>query len=194
VGDLIDELGVTWTSDIASHLYLALSTDTGGFRYGPISAGTFDKCRRIVESGVDTAQLSRLIFDSFSIGRVRLTGALLNAMTLHHGDRLAVLAFDDALLAAYGATIDDTEGLVNLPLGAREVSAVALLKRQDGNTWRVSLRSKGTVDVRSVAAHWQGGGHHNAAGFTATGDEQSLRRALADALSRAIDAAEAAAV
>ena len=62
----------------------------GGFRYGPISARTFDLCRRIAATGVDHGRsLSRQIFDSFSLGRVRLTGALLNAMELHHDNRLA---------------------------------------------------------------------------------------------------------
>lgn len=192
VAELIDTLGATWTPAIASHLYLALATDTGGFRYGPISARTFDTCRRVIEAGVDTALLSRQIFDSFSLGRVRLTGALLNAMTLHHDNRLAVLSFDDDLLHACGATTDDTEGLVNLPLGAREVGAVALLKRQDARTWRISLRSKGNVDVRAVAARWQGGGHRNAAGCTIEGDEADIRRDLVAALAQAIDVADAA--
>ena len=129
----------------------AIATDTGGFRYGPITPRTFEICRRIAETGVDTAALSRQIFDSFGIGRVRLMGAMLSAMELHHDNRLAVLHFDDALLAACGATIDDTEGLVNLPLGAREVVAVALFKRQADGVYRVSLRSKGGVDVRAVA-------------------------------------------
>lgn len=189
VADIIDALGVPWTAAIAAHLYLAVSTDTGSFRYGPISSRTFDLCRRIVEAGVSTAALSRQIFDSFGLGRVKLTGAMLSAMTLHHGDRLAVLAFDDGLLASCGATVDDTEGLVNLPLGAREVEAVALFKRQDERTFRISLRSKGAVDVRAVASRWQGGGHTNAAGCTATGSFGELRDALVDAMAAAIDAA-----
>lgn len=189
VADLIDALGAAWTPAIAAHLYLALATDTGSFRYGPISARTFDTCRRIVEAGVDTARLSRQIFDSFSIGRVRLTGALLAAMTLHHADRFAVLSFDNDLLRACGASIEDTEGLVNIPLGAREVDAVALLKRQDDGAWRVSLRSKGMVDVRAVAGLWQGGGHRNAAGCTIEGDEATVRQALVAALTAAVDGA-----
>ncbi len=99
VAALIDALGVAWTPAIASHLYLAISTDTGGFRYGPIVASTFEVCRRIAETGVQTAELSRQIFDSFSVGRVRLTGAILDAMELHHDNRLAILAFDDDMLA-----------------------------------------------------------------------------------------------
>lgn len=192
VAELVDELAVPWTRDIAAHLYLAISTDTGGFRYGPITARTFDLCRRIAETGVETSALSRQIFDSFSIGRVKLTGAMLNAMELHHDDRLAVLTFDDALLARSGAAIDDTEGLVNLPLGAREVLAVALLRRQDASTFRVSLRSKGDVDVRRVAERWHGGGHHNAAGCTVSGRFDEVRDSVVAAMGAALDASTAA--
>jgi phosphoesterase RecJ-like protein len=182
VAEVIDTLGVAWTREIAAHLFLAITTDTGGLRYGPISARTYDLCRRIVDAGVDTPLLSRQIFESYSIGRVRLTGALLGAMTLHHDNRLAVLAFDDDLLARMGATADDTEGLVNMPLGAREVVAAILLKKQKDDTWRVSLRSKGDVDVRAVATQWQGGGHRNAAGCTVAGDQDAVTRMLVDAM------------
>lgn len=188
VADIIDELGVPWTPDIAAHLYLALATDTGGFRYGPISARTFDVCRRIASLGVDTALLARRIFDSYSIGRVRLTGALLDAMELHHGQTLAVLAFDDELLKRCGAAPEDTEGLVNIPLSAREVVAVIMMKRQPDATIRVSLRSKGDVDVRAVANLWQGGGHRNASGCTIVGEPAEVRGALVAAMTHAIDA------
>ena len=182
VADIIDALDVPWSIEIASHLYLAIATDTGGFRYGPMSARTFEICRRIAVAGIDAASLSRQIFDSFSVGRVKLTGAILNAMTLHHGNRLAILAFDDALLAACGAVPDDTEGLVNLPLAAYEVRSSALIKRQADGTSRVSLRSKGDVDVRAVVGRWGGGGHRNAAGCTMTGSLEEIRTQLVEAI------------
>jgi phosphoesterase RecJ-like protein len=102
---------------------------------------------------------------------------------------LAILAFDDDLLAQFGATVDDTEGLVNLPLGAREVVAVALLKRQNADTYRLSLRSKGDVDVRAVAALWAGGGHRNAAGCTVNAPLAELKAAIIRAMGDAIEAA-----
>jgi phosphoesterase RecJ-like protein len=188
VADLIDELGVAWTPEIAAHLYLGISTDTGSFRYGPISPRTFEICRRIAATGVKTADLSRQIFDSFSLGRVKLTGTMLAHMELHHGDRLAVLYFDDDVLAACGATVEDTEGLVNLPLGARDVSAAMLFKRQANDTYRVSLRSKGAVDVRSIAAMWGGGGHQNAAGCTVTGAYDEVKQRLVDQAAGALAA------
>ena len=186
VADIIDELGVPWTPDIARHLFLAVATDTGGFRHGHLTARTFEVCRRIAGTGVDPAVLSREIFDSYSIGRVRLTGALLNAMELHHDQQIAVLYFDDAMLDACGATIDDTDGLVNLPLGAKDVLAVALVKRQTDGTHRVSLRSKGAVDVRAVAQQWNGGGHTNASGCTMGGEYESAKAAIVAALGEAI--------
>jgi phosphoesterase RecJ-like protein len=189
VAEVIDALGVRWTPAIASHLYLAIATDTGGFRYGPMSERTFDICRRIVAAGVSPADLSRQIFDNFGVGRVKLTGAMLEAMELHHGDRVAVLYVDDRLLADTGAAIDDVEGLVNLPLAARDLLAVALFKRQPDDSHRVSLRSKGAIDVRSVAARWQGGGHRNAAGCTIVGDLAVEKAKLVAALTAAVDAA-----
>jgi phosphoesterase RecJ-like protein len=189
VADIIDALGVAWTAEIATHLYLGAVTDTGGFRHGPISARTFELARRVAQTGINIPELSRRIFDSFSIGRVKLTGAMLSRMELRHGGRLAVLEFDDALLAACGATMDDTEGLVNLPLGAEEVLAVALFKPQSDGSYRISLRSKDEVDVRAVAAKWKGGGHKNAAGVTIEGASDAIRRDVIAAVEDAIDGA-----
>jgi bifunctional oligoribonuclease and PAP phosphatase NrnA len=186
VADVIDALGVTWTREIASHLYLGIATDTGGFRYGLISERTFHTSARIAATGVSTAALARDIFDSFGVGRVRLTGALLNAMELHHNNRLAVLYYDDDLLKACGATSDDTDGLVNLPLGAKDVLAVALVRKQTDTQYRVSMRSKGDVNVRSVAMLHGGGGHVNAAACSVSGSRESVTAAIVAAIGDAL--------
>ena len=76
------------------------------------------------------------------------------------------------------------EGLVNLPLSANEVSAVAFFKHQADDRYRVSLRSKGGLDVSAVAKLWSGGGHKNAAGLEIRGDYESARSAVVDAIAR----------
>jgi phosphoesterase RecJ-like protein len=174
VADVIDALGVRWTQEMATHLYLGIATDTGGFRHGPISERTFRICARVAATGLSVSQLSREIFDSYSIGRIRLTGALLNSMELHHNGQLAVLYYDDEILAANGATTDDTDGLVNLPLGANDVLAVALVRKQTDTQYRVSMRSKGDVSVRAVAVQFGGGGHVNAAACSIPGSRASV--------------------
>ena len=186
VADVIDALKVSWTREIAAHLYLGIATDTGGFRHGPISARTFQVSARIAATGVAPAALSREIFDSFGVGRLRLTGAILNAMELHHDNRLAVLYYDDELLKACGATSDDTDGLVNLPLGAKDVVAVALIRKQEDSQYRVSMRSKGDVSVRDVAMAHGGGGHINAAACSIAGSRESVTAAIVAAIGEAL--------
>jgi phosphoesterase RecJ-like protein len=180
--EIIDALGVAWTKEIATHLYLGISTDTGSFRHANVTPRTFAIAGRIAALGVNPEAMARQIYDSFSIGRVRLTGEMLHAMELHHNQRVAILYFDDELLKKCGAATDDTDGLVNMPLAAKDVAASALIKGQPSGAFRVSLRSKGEVDVRAVAQKYGGGGHQNAAGCDMTGTLEEVKRALVEAL------------
>jgi phosphoesterase RecJ-like protein len=74
-----------------------------------------------------------------------------------------------------GGTYEDTEGLVNLPLTVKEIQAVVFFKQIEENEYRVSLRSKGSIDVGTLAKEFGGGGHKNAAGCTLTGSIDALR-------------------
>lgn len=187
VHDLVAALGVALTPDIGAALYAGILTDTGSFRHANITARTFETCRNVVAAGVDAAALAAAIYQNSSLGKLRLTGRLLNEMRLEAGGRVAVLRIDEALLRETGCPPDDLEGVVNLPLAARGVEAAVLLRAQDGKV-RVSLRSKGRVDVRAVAAAFGGGGHRNAAGCTlegpAPGDEPRLLACAATAVGR----------
>ena len=186
VFDLIRALGVPLTPEIATHIYLAILTDTGSFHHSNITPRTFDICRQAVEAGVNPATMARRVFDSNSFGKLKLIGSLLDGMELLDDGRLAVLYLDDAMLAACGCTHNDTEGLINLPLTAREIQAVVFFKVSSDGTLRVSMRSKYDVDVRVVANESGGGGHKNAAGFTAEGPPERARPAIIQRLIRAI--------
>jgi bifunctional oligoribonuclease and PAP phosphatase NrnA len=186
VFDLIRALGVPLTPDIATHIYLAILTDTGSFHHSNITPRTFDICRQTVEAGVNPAAMARRVFDSNSFGKLKLIGALLDAMELIDQGRLAVLYLDDAMLSACGCTHNDTEGLINLPLTAREIQAVVFFKVSSDGIVRVSMRSKYDVDVRMVANGFGGGGHKNAAGFTVDGPLEHVKPAIIERLVRAI--------
>ena len=186
VFDLIQALGVPLTLEIATHIYLAILTDTGSFHHSHITPRTFDICRQCVEAGVTPAVMARRVFDSNSFGKLKLIGALLDDMELVDEGRLAVLYMDDQMLAATGSTNNDTEGLINLPLTAREIQAVAFFKVTGTGDVRVSMRSKYDVDVRQVASEFGGGGHKNAAGFTVSGPLEEVRPAIVERIVRAI--------
>jgi phosphoesterase RecJ-like protein len=186
VFDLILALGVPLSTEIATHVYLAILTDTGSFHHSNITPRTFDICRQTVEAGVNPAVMARRVFDSNSFGKLKLIGALLDRMELVDDGRLAVLYLDDTMLVATGSTHNDTEGLINLPLTAREIQAVVFFKSTTDGDVRVSMRSKYDVDVRRVANHFGGGGHKNAAGFTVAGPLADVRDGIVDRIVQAI--------
>ena len=174
VFDLIAALGVPLSVEMATHIYLAILTDTGGFHYSHISPRTFDICRQCVEAGLDPTTVSRAIYDNNNLGRVRIWGAVLNDMQLSADGRVATLSMERALAARCGATYDDTEGLINFPLTVKEIQAVVFFKESGPGDWRISMRSKGDVNVNAIAREFGGGGHTNASGCGATGDLSQL--------------------
>jgi phosphoesterase RecJ-like protein len=186
VFDLIRELGVPLTLEIATHIYLAILTDTGSFHHSNITPRTFDICRQTVEAGVNPAIMARRVFDSNSFGKLKLIGALLDSMELVDDGHLAVLYMDDRMLEECNCTNNDTEGLINLPLTAREIQAVVFFKVSPGGEVRVSMRSKYDVDVRRVANEFGGGGHKNAAGFTVDGPLEHVKPKIVERLVEAI--------
>jgi phosphoesterase RecJ-like protein len=93
---------------------------------------------------------------------------------------------DDAMLTACGCTHNDTEGVINLPLTAREVQAVVFFKALSDGEIRVSMRSKYDVDVRRVANHYGGGGHKNASGFSVTGRLADVQQDILERITHAI--------
>jgi phosphoesterase RecJ-like protein len=186
VFDIVQALHVPLSVEIAIHIYVGILTDTGSFHYSSISARTFDICRQLVEAGVEPPKVARSIFDSNSLGRLKLFGAVLSSIELEDDGRLAVVAVDRAMAAAAGGTYEDTEGLINLPLTVRDIQAVVFFKELDTHLFRVSMRSKGDIDVCSVAKQFGGGGHKNASGCTVAGTYAEVRARLVSALEDAI--------
>jgi phosphoesterase RecJ-like protein len=187
VFDLIRALGVPLSLEIATHVYLAILTDTGSFHYSGISPRTFAICKETLEAGVDAVQVARNVYDSNNMGRLKLFGAVLSAMQIDRTGRIAIVYVDHAMAQAAGGSYEDTEGLVNLPLTVKEIEAVVFFKQETDNEYRVSLRSKGAIDIGAVAKEFGGGGHKNAAGCTVRGAIADLQRLIVEKIEGAIE-------
>ncbi len=124
------------------------------------------------------------------MGRLKLFGSVLRAMQIDASGRIAIVYLDHEMAREAGGTYEDTEGLVNLPLTVKEIQAVVFFKQLEGEEYRVSLRSKGDVDIGSVAKEFGGGGHKNAAGCTVTGTIDSLQKQFIQMIERAIELQE----
>jgi phosphoesterase RecJ-like protein len=165
--------GVEITPAMATCLYTTVLTDTGGFCYGSLQAGTFELAHDLVEAGADAGKIAREVYFSTPLSRVKVMAAALN--TLHCEGEMAWLWITDDDITSTRANDEDTEGIVNVAIGIAEVEAAAFARELNDGMVRISLRSKGKVKVAPIAERLGGGGHENSAGCTLEGP---LQRAL----------------
>lgn len=180
------EAGLLPTKDAATNLFVALSTDTGDFRYSNATSRAFRAAAQMVEAGARPAQVANWVHNHRSLASVRLLGEALQSMKLFCGGKLAVITADRAAFERAGAGPEDTEEIVNIPRSIAGVEAVAYFKQWEDGVVRVSLRSRGDVDVRAVAEAFGGGGHVNAAGCAVEGRLETVEQDVAAAVARAL--------
>jgi phosphoesterase RecJ-like protein len=183
---LIEALGAPLTKEVATHVYLAVLTDTGSFHFSHLTPRTYEIARRCVAAGADPQWIARTHYDSNSLARVRIFGAVMNGMMIVDEGRVALLSITRQTMTDLSGTSDDLEGLINFPLTVKDIEAVAFFKEIGDNDWRVSLRSKGSVDVGAIARWQGGGGHTNAAGCSAKGPLDDVNRQFGQLLTEAI--------
>jgi phosphoesterase RecJ-like protein len=127
------------------------------------------------------------VYDSNNMGRLKLFGSVLSAMQIDPSGRIAIVYLDHEMARAAGGTYEDTEGLINLPLTVKEIHAVVFFKQLEGDQYRVSMRSKGDIDIGAVAKEFGGGGHKNAAGCTVHGGIEALQKTFVEKIESAIE-------
>jgi bifunctional oligoribonuclease and PAP phosphatase NrnA len=164
---LAQAAGARLTPQMATCLYITVLTDTGGFCYGAVRESTFALARELVLAGADPVAIAQDVYFSAPVSKLLLLGAALGR--LHCENRLAWLWVTHADSLASHATEDDSDGIVDYALGVEGVEAAFFLRELPEGRVRVSLRSKGRINVAAIAEHLGGGGHENAAGCTLDG-------------------------
>jgi phosphoesterase RecJ-like protein len=174
--------GVAPSVSAATNAYVALATDTGDFRYSNARPRAFRTAAEMVEAGAEPSLISEWVHDGRTIGSVRLLGEALKTLRFLCDGRLASLEVDPAAFERAGADSTDTEEIINIPRAVAGVEVVVFCKQWEPGRVKVSLRSRGAVDVRSVAARFGGGGHSNAAGCSFELDLATVRSLLESTL------------
>jgi phosphoesterase RecJ-like protein len=183
---LFGELGVLPSPDAATNLFAALSTDTGDFRYSNATGRAFRAAAEMVDAGAQPAAVANWVHNNRSLASVRLLGESLRTLRIICGGKLALITADQEAFRRAEAGSEDTEETVNIPRSIAGVQAVAYFKQWEMDVVRVSLRSRGAVDVRAVAASFGGGGHPNAAGCTVNGALAEVEEKVASAIAAAL--------
>ncbi|MCF4101362.1 bifunctional oligoribonuclease/PAP phosphatase NrnA [Gillisia sp. M10.2A] len=154
------------TPQIATCLYTGIMTDTGSFRFRSTTSETHKVIADLIDKGADNSLIHEKVYDTYSQNRMRLLGVALRNLEVNETLRTAYITLSQEELDKNNFRKGDTEGFVNyaLALGGIKFAAIFIEHKTDGIV-KISFRSKGSFSVNEFArAHFEGGGHMNAAG------------------------------
>jgi phosphoesterase RecJ-like protein len=180
VATLLDGLGVTLDSRLATCLYAGLAADTGSFRFGNTRPDTHDLAARLLATGIDHSDISRRLFDTAPFGWLGLLSQVTGRAVLEAdvGEGLVWTWSSTAEAAEHGLPGEQLEALVDVVRSTQEADVACVLKGRDDGSWSVSLRSRGGTDVARVAMALGGGGHRLAAGYSSFTDREATIASL----------------
>ncbi len=190
VAEILDRLELEISAEVAAPLYTGLVTDTGSFKYVATTPAVHELAARLLATGIRHDLISRAIWDTASLSYVRLLGDVCSRTQLDPaavgGLGLVWTTIQPTDLERHGLGLADVEGVIDVVRTAQEAEVAAVLKGEAGSdAVRVSLRSKGAVDLGAMCVPLGGGGHRYAAGFTSYDDFDVTLDRLREALGAA---------
>ncbi len=184
-GELIYEIAIAnrWpvTPLVAQGLYVALLTDTGGFRFSNTRPRTLRVAADLLETGVDPEQIYLDVYARAPEGRPRLFAEALQTLVVEPQHGLAWVTVPPGAIERLGVTSDDLDGVVEFPRSIEGVRMALLFREAAQGRIKVSLRSVGNVDVAEFAKRFGGGGHRKAAGLSLVGSMVDVQGTVLEA-------------
>ena len=185
VGEMIallaKDLNIPLNGALAEGIYLAMATDTGFFTYSNTGPETLRITADILENGFDLDRLNRRLQRQSSLNKIHLHGLAMSRAKLYAQGKIGVIRVDRELFERTGTGLEDCEDLVNYIRAIQSVLVAVSLREENGEI-KFSLRSWGEVDVKSIAAQFNGGGHINASGGKIQAPLEQAEAQLVDAI------------
>lgn len=167
---------------VAQALYLGILSDTGSFRYSSANQECFSVAGKLIGLGVDPWDISSHLYESLAPERMQLLGLVLPTLQIASCGRYASIALTLDILKESGASEEHADGFVNYPRAISGVEVALFFNQTSENQYKISFRSRGTIDVGSLARNLGGGGHHNAAGAKLNGTLDEVRTSVSQLL------------
>ena len=189
--NLVKAIGGRVTKEIAECVYMALVTDTGSFHFSNTTDRTLKVASELIKAGARPASISEAVYNNYPWSRIELMRQVLATVKRDESGKVASMRQTLKMREEAGAVDGDNNGFVNIPLAARDILACVYMREVGQDVYRVSLRSKGDINVAKVAERWGGGGHRNAAGLRIEGGWDAKELELVEAVREAVERAEA---
>lgn len=169
---LIKQLPVKIDRAIAMAIYTGILTDTGSFRFSNTNKASFAICSEMIECGANPYEVAQFVYGHYSLGRIKLLNLALDSLEISANGKMSIMSLTQDMMDNTGTQVEDIDGIINYARRIEDVKIAALIHEVAGNgrdrrQYHVSLRSDGSVNVAHIAAYFGGGGHANAAGFSA---------------------------
>lgn len=184
--ELGEALGVTLTPEIAKPLFTAIATDTGWFRFSSVTEKTFSALARIVAAGVRPPEVFSALYEQHSLPRLYLRGRILDHVQSDLEGRLLSTHVTIQDFEETNAKNTDTEDAINMLLSVATCDAAAMFVELEEAKTKVSLRSRGGIDVQAVASQFGGGGHKAASGISMACSIQDAQKQVIAAMIKAM--------
>lgn len=165
VFDLLNSLNVRITKDIAEPLYVAIETDTGGFRFPGTTPKTHLVVSKLLELNVNPSFIYKNLYENEPPVRLKVMGEVFSTLSLYNNNKIAVMELRQEMLNKLNARIEDGDDLVNYLMIIEGVEVGFYFKEISDNKTKVSSRSRGKIDLDKFLSQWGGGGHPMAAGL-----------------------------
>jgi phosphoesterase RecJ-like protein len=180
VVEAAEALGVALTPEMAMPIFAALATDTGWFRFGSVTSGTYQIAAKLLEAGASPPAIYRELYEQDTLGRVKLRGIILSRTDTELDGRLAHTYVLKEDFAQAGALPADTEDAINMTLAIAGVQFAVIFVEQVTGGFKLSFRSRCHVQCNQVAERFNGGGHKAAAGAFIEGSFAEARPKVLD--------------
>ncbi len=173
---IIRQLDVTFTCAMATAIYTGILTDTGSFRFSNTNQAAFAICAEMIASGANPYDVAQHVYGHYSLGRIKLLNLALDSLEISPNGKMSIMSLTQRMLKLTSTQAEDIDGIINYARRIEDVEVAVLIHEMEGNpsaqkngrrNYHVSLRSDGSVNVAGIAAKFGGGGHANAAGFSA---------------------------
>ena len=166
VFDLVCEMGLELTKEIANNLYLGIVCDTGNFKYSSTTPKTLCTAAKLLETGIDFSEISRKVFSTKTFKYLNIYKRGIEKLEIYADGKVALLAFTDDDFRQEGIDEREADGITILPVNVEGVEVGIYIRQRGENEFKVSLRSNTSFDVSKIAVKFGGGGHVKASGFT----------------------------
>ena len=181
---LAEKLNVPFNPKLSTLLYSAIVSDTGSFQFSNTNARSLEVCSRLIRTGAEPSHVSELLFHNYSPEKIKLLGRVLSTIQLNDHGNIGFISMLKKDLDDLQLREVDTEDITTLARSIKGLQVVLFFKEMAPDTYRVSIRSKGSANSALIAEHFGGGGHIHAAGFTATGPYQEVLREIPKTVDR----------